>query len=284
MNLDDLINRNPNPEPWSEGDNIPWSDPDFSVRMLKEHLSQEHDAASRRFENIDKHVQWIHQSLLSGKPSRILDLCCGPGLYANRLAKLGHECVGIDYSPASIAYAKTQATEAKASCQYHHSDVRQASFGSSFDFATLIFGELNVFKREDAKSILNKAHAALNGSGTLLLEPHDLEAVKEIGSEKRSWYSADKGLFSDKPHICMKENFWDETLKTSTTRYHIIDASTKSVSQYSSSMQAYTKDEYLALLTQCGFSGITFQSAMSANPEDAQPGLFVILAHKEEKA
>ena len=45
--LTDLVHRAPIPLPWAEGDNIPWHDPEFSQRMLREHLSQAHDAASR---------------------------------------------------------------------------------------------------------------------------------------------------------------------------------------------------------------------------------------------
>ena len=58
--------------------------------MLQEHLSQEHDAASRRAPIIDRHVHWIHAALLSSHPTAILDLACGPGLYSSRLARLGH--------------------------------------------------------------------------------------------------------------------------------------------------------------------------------------------------
>ena len=86
--------------------------------MLKEHLSQEHDAASRRAAIIDGQVAWIHDHLLQGNPTRILDLCCGPGLYANRLARLGHRCVGIDFSPASIAYARERSEAGGLSCTY----------------------------------------------------------------------------------------------------------------------------------------------------------------------
>jgi hypothetical protein len=50
----DIVERSPGPAPWSEGDNIPWNDPEFSERMLTEHLSQEHDLASRRSETIDQ--------------------------------------------------------------------------------------------------------------------------------------------------------------------------------------------------------------------------------------
>ena len=106
LKLLDIINRQRVPQPWAEGEKIPWNDPGFSGRMLNEHLSQEHDAASRRFEIIDRHVGWIHEQVLGGNPTCILDLGCGPGLYTSRLAKLGHRCVGIDFSPASIAHAR----------------------------------------------------------------------------------------------------------------------------------------------------------------------------------
>jgi hypothetical protein len=49
----DIVERQPEPTPWSEGDNIPWDDPGFSDRMLAEHLSQDHDLASRKSETID---------------------------------------------------------------------------------------------------------------------------------------------------------------------------------------------------------------------------------------
>src|SRR6266542_3437561 len=102
MRLADLALRQCPPEPWREGDNIPWHEPAFSARMLAEHLSQAHDAASRRAATIDRQVAWIHEAVLRGRPTRILDLGCGPGLYTGRLARLGHTCVGIDYSPAAI--------------------------------------------------------------------------------------------------------------------------------------------------------------------------------------
>ena len=53
MELSKIIARTIPPKPWIEGEKIPWNDPEFSKRMLKEHLSQNHDAASRRFEIIE---------------------------------------------------------------------------------------------------------------------------------------------------------------------------------------------------------------------------------------
>lgn len=87
MKITDIVKRTPKPEPWVEGDKIPWNDPDFSERMLREPLTQDHDLASRRTAIVDGQVAWIHDHMLGGKPGKVLDLGCGPGLYASRLAK-----------------------------------------------------------------------------------------------------------------------------------------------------------------------------------------------------
>jgi hypothetical protein len=69
MRLANLWQRAIPPEPWQEGDNIPWNDPALSARMLDEHLSQAHDAASRRSATIDRQVTWIQRTLLRGSPT-----------------------------------------------------------------------------------------------------------------------------------------------------------------------------------------------------------------------
>jgi SAM-dependent methyltransferase len=280
MKILDLIERKAVPEPWDEGDNIPWSEPGFSERMLTEHLSQAHDLASRRFEAIDRHIEWIHQKLLKGRQSKVLDLGCGPGFYTSRLAKLGHKCVGIDYSPASIKYAAEQRSKERLSCEYLHEDIRKADFGTGSDLAMLIFGELNVFRPVDATVILRKANHALTEDGVLLLEPHSFGAVKNISEQPSSWYSAKSGLFSDKPHICLEENFWDSESSTATKRYFIIDASTANVTRCATTYQAYTDQQYRSLLRECGFEAIEFYPSLGDAKEKYQKNLIAIVAKK----
>ncbi|MFC2029058.1 class I SAM-dependent methyltransferase, partial [Chloroflexota bacterium] len=100
MDFRSIIDRKLDPSRIITFGRIPWSDPALSQRLLNEHLSQFNDSASRRSILIRKHVRWIHQQILKNKPSKILDLGCGPGLYTHRLAQLGHSCVGLDFSPA----------------------------------------------------------------------------------------------------------------------------------------------------------------------------------------
>jgi SAM-dependent methyltransferase len=280
MDLMDIVQRNPLPEPWVEGEKIPWNDPGFSRRMLREHLSQEHDWASRRAVTIRKHVEWIHREVLSSQPARILDLGCGPGLYTSQLAELGHECTGIDFSPASIEYAREYAQKSHLECSYHLEDIREAELGSGYDLVIFIFGEFNAFTPQDANRILKKAFAAIRPGGSLLFEPHTFELVRKIGVEPSSWYSADPGLFSDRPHLCLQENFWDEAQSVATQRYFIVDAQTGRATRFAASMQAYTQDQYLNMLKENGFKDIAFFSSLAGASDLPLSDLFAILARK----
>lgn len=281
MKIIDLINRSSPPVPWHEGDNIPWDDPEFSKRMLHEHLCQDHDAASRRFAKIEEHIDWIHRQLLSERPTRILDLCCGPGFYTSRLARLGHECVGIDYAPASIRYASQQALKEKLACQYLLEDIRKATYGANFGLVVLIFGEFNVFRPKDAKGILKKMLAAMVGNGLLMLETHTLEAIRKKGQEATTWHSVERGLFSDRPHLLLEESFWDHRDKTASKRYYTIDAASGRVTRYAHSLQAYTNSQYRSLLENCGFMDVRFFPALTGTEDISQPDFLVIVARKE---
>ena len=281
LSLLDIIGRRAFPVPWEEGEKIPWHDPDFSRRMLKEHLSQAHDLASRRSEIIDRHVAWIHGSLLETRPSSILDLGCGPGLYTSRLAGLGHQCRGIDYSPASVEYALLQAEKQGLSCQYARDDVRQAEYGAGFDLVMMVFGEFNVFAPEDARVILGKARDALSEGGMLLLEPHTHAMVQALGEAPSTWYSEGSGLFSERPHFCLQENHWDSEAQVATTRYFIVDGATSQVTPHAASVQAYHEEEYKSLLEQCGFSEVRMGPSLTGDAEGVHEGLLVITARKK---
>ncbi len=280
MTLSDLLRRSSRPVPWEEGDNIPWNDPGVSRRMLKEHLSQEHDAASRRTEKIRRHVDWIHHAVLGGNPARILDLACGPGLYSSRLAELGHECVGIDYSPASIEYAKTRALEAGLRSTYTLGDIRREEYGRGFRLAMLIYGEFNVFRPQDARLILGKVIDALEPGGVLLMEPHTMAAVRKLGREPSTWYAAERGIFSDDPHLCLSESFWDGGTGTATRRYFIVDASTALVTRYAQTFQAYSRAQYRTVMICAGFRDPQFFPSLMGSVDRSEPDLLALLARK----
>jgi len=259
----DIVKREPVPAPWAEGDNIPWNDPEFSERMLVEHLSQEHDLASRPSEAIDLQVDWIFSEVLGSRTSRVLDLGCGPGFYASRLARRGCECVGIDFSPASIRHAQQTAADEGLQCSYYHADIRDADLGRDFDLVMLIYGQFNVFPRDRGQEILGRARAALAPGGRLILEIQDGEEIEQRGRTAPSWYSAETGLFSDRPHLVLQENFWHEDASSSTVRFSVIDATTSEVTHHALSNEAYSQDDLAAALKSAGFSDVAWYPSLS---------------------
>jgi len=276
----DIVNRAPQPAPWSEGDNIPWNAPDFSERMLAEHLSQEHDLASRKSATIDEHVDWIFSTVLDGRPGRLLDLGCGPGLYAHRLSVRGCDCVGMDFSPASVCHAREVAADAGLRCRFIHTDVRDEAFGDGLDLVMMIYGQINVFPRDRATEILTKAHAALEPGGRLLLELQAAEQIQKGGEAGPSWYSAASGLFSSKPHLVLQENFWDEEAAASTTRFMVIDAATCAVSSYALSNEAYTEHEFEDTLRTAGFHEVQSFPSLSGKAVSEEADLPVVVARR----
>jgi SAM-dependent methyltransferase len=275
LNVQEIVDRAPTPEPWDEGEKIPWDEPAFSQRMLAEHLTDAHDRASRRPGTIDAHVDWIDRVVLGGTQPRVLDLGCGPGLYTARLAARGHTCVGVDFGPASIEYATREAATHGHDCRYQLADLRSADVGTGYDLVMLIYGEFNVFRREDARAILANARQALNTGGRLLLEVHTVVAIEQLGQTPRSWRAAQRGLFSDRPHLLLEEAFWDGDRRTATERYYVIDAETANVTRYAQSIQAYTDADYEALLAEAGF---TLSGTFPGFGDAGSEGFYVLLA------
>jgi SAM-dependent methyltransferase len=280
VTLDEFAQRSRPLEPWGEGGKIPWNDPDFSRRMLDEHLSQAHDAASRRAVRIEGHVRWIHEHVLGSGGGRVLDLGCGPGLYTERLARLGHACAGIDFSPASIAYARKRAAAEGLACTYVEQDLRKARLGEDFALVMLLFGELNAFRPEDARDIVGRAFRALAPGGRLLLEAHTHEAVQKTGQGPASWYTAERGLFSAGPHLVLTESFWHADVGVSTRRYAVIEAGSSEVMTCAGSLQAYDDAGYASLLTAAGFATPVSFPSLSGVADASSNELFVLLAEK----
>ncbi|MFA6104515.1 MAG: methyltransferase domain-containing protein [Victivallaceae bacterium] len=278
--IKDIIGRKLPPAPWAEGEKIPWDEPRFSRRMLQEHLSQDHDWASRRFSIIDRHAKWIFQSLLNKQPGRVLDLGCGPGLYTFRLAAIGCECKGIDFSPASIEYAIAQSGTMQVKPDYVLDNIKTAEYGSDFDLAMLLFGEFNVFSPEDAAKILEKSFTALKPGGILLIEPSTFEYVKTVGTKGMFWSGGVSGLFSDSPHLVLKETFWLEKQQVAVERVFIVDAGTAEVTRCSTSIKAYKLDELREMLLQAGFTDIKKYDTLADTGRDALPGFFAVTARK----
>jgi len=93
--LSKLSNYLVKPELYAPGTGIFWDDDHISKGLLEAHLSPDWDAATRNHEFVDKSVNWIASIANPEKYNKLLDLGCGPGLYAERFHKAGYSVTGI---------------------------------------------------------------------------------------------------------------------------------------------------------------------------------------------
>lgn len=257
---------------------IPWDEPAFSQRMLENHLSQDHDWASRRLTVIEQQVAWIASQLPAG--ARILDLGCGPGFYTRLLSERGFRCTGVDFSPASIEWARQQAQRAGQNIDYIQQDIRTYCPQAPFDFIMMTFGELNVFSAADAQALFSRCARWLVPGGRLLAEVHTFDEIKRQGMAPASWQRCPHGLFLAVPHLLLTENAWDEEAQTSSTQFWAIDESGRTT-RFGSQMTAWRDDDYVSLLGNAGFNVLQRPDSHEWPVSETFEGkLFALLAEK----
>jgi SAM-dependent methyltransferase len=98
-------------------------------------------------------------------PQRILDLACGFGRHANRLAALGHAVTGVDYMPGFLELARRQAAQMGVTVDYRQGDMRQIAFEAEFDRVLLIFTAFGYFNEAENAQVLANVAQALKPGG-----------------------------------------------------------------------------------------------------------------------
>ncbi len=275
-----IYNRPSRPSPWLAGGNLPWDEAAFSQRMLQEHLDESHGAASRITAERDLQLTWLREKLAIEPGTRLLDITCGPGLYAIELAKAGCSVTGLDFSPASIAYARQLADKAAVTenCTFVEQDVRQMDYaGQDFDAALFLYGQLAVFPRHEAQMLLEKVAGALRPGGRLCIELLNQDRVDKTNSNW--WFTDDSGLWGDKPFLHLGERFWSAEKETSTERFQIIHLETGQLESITLSDQTYSVETMCQMLKTAGFSHIDVYPAWDNVPLYDKEEWIIYVAH-----
>jgi SAM-dependent methyltransferase len=262
------IYHRPDPPPlWQDGGNLPWNDPAFSARMLREHLDESHRAASRQAAERAAQLDWLWTELRLEPGSRVLDLTCGPGLYAVPLAQRGARVTGVDFSPASIAYARQLAQDGGVvdRCEFIEADVRDyAPQPEAFDAALFLYGQLAVFPRDEAMALLRKAATALRPGGRLCAELLDPAQVDKKDSSW--WFTDDKGLWGERPFLHLGERRWDAAERTSVEHYLILHLESGALDEIVLCDQAYEVEEMAGMMRAAGFGEVMAYAGWAGLP------------------
>ena len=180
--------------------------PHISSQMLAAHLDPTNDLASRRPETIDLSVDWLMETLNLEPGDALLDLGCGPGLYASRFARKGVQVTGVDYSRRSINYAVEQAQTHNLDICYRYQNYLELDDANRYDAALLIYGDFCPLSPVQRSQLLHNIHRALKPGGFFALDVTTPTHRQRKGS-KNGWYAVETGFWKPGPHLVLEEGF-----------------------------------------------------------------------------
>ncbi len=189
------------PALWQRSDEPFWNDEHISKQMLKFHLSQDSEAASRKTGYIEESVRWLSETIPAG--GNVLDIGCGPGLYTKRLSDAGYDVTGMDYSKRSIAYAKDHDSKTK----YIFRNYLELDYEETFDAVTLIYCDYAALTLPERKILLARVYRALKPGGLFVFDVFTERTLK--GKEGgTSWsFEENGGFWNEKPYVALEADY-----------------------------------------------------------------------------
>jgi len=238
------------PQLYAQSTGIFWDDEHISKGLLEAHLNPEWDAATRKVDYVDKSVSWIAAIAPPAQFKNLLDLGCGPGIYAERFHKAGYSVTGIDFSKRSIDYAKKQSLRSKINIEYHYMNYLKIDYKERFDVITLIYCDYGALSITDRITLLKKVYEALKLGGKFIF---DVFTPVKRNDESRSWHYFDNGGFwSEKPHICLESVYqYDDEDETELRQTIVITEDT--VNCYNIWDHFFTTEKLVSEIKPAGF-------------------------------
>ena len=279
MNLELIIQLQQKPEPFTPGERLFWDDPHISTQMLKAHLDPDNDLASRRPETIQRSVDWLVATLGLQSGNSVLDLGCGPGLYAARLAEKGLQVTGVDYSRRSIDYATQYAAEHQLDIHYRYQDYLTLKDENQFEAVLLIYGDLCPLSPTQRQTLLGNVRRALKPGGHFVLDVTTRIHRQKYGN-RSAWYAAGTGFWKPGPHLAPEEGFDYPEQAIFLDQVIVIEESGK-VSVYRNWFQDYTRQTITAELEAGGFAVQSIWNDLLGTPFTENTEWIGLIAQKD---
>lgn len=200
-----------------------WTDEHVSKQMLQFHIDESNDMASRNGQTIDEIVSFIKKRFNVGRYTSIIDFGCGPGLYSQRLAKVGAKVTGLDFSSRSIDYAKDAAAKNFLNINYICADYLEYKSQDCFDLALLIYCDLCALSPDQRKKLLGNIHQCLKDDGRLVFDLYSLFAFGKKSEAIQIEKNLMHGFWSKNDYFGIMQTFIYESEKVVLDRYDIIE-------------------------------------------------------------
>ena len=253
MNFTDIIGFTRKPQIYAEGNAVMWTDDHISRQLLNIHLNPDIDLASRKRISIESTVNWILNSVNLEKMN-ILDLGCGPGLYAELMAEKGHKVTGIDFSINSIEYARKESRKKNLDIEYVNQNYLELCEENRYDLAIMVFTDFGVLIPDARKKLLQNVYRALKPGGIFIFDVLSDKDIEMKVAEK-SWGVEECGFWKDSPHLFLSDSYYYPKDKVILYQHIIIDSS-DNFDVYRFWTHFFTSDALEKVLEQEGFEKI----------------------------
>jgi SAM-dependent methyltransferase len=107
----------------------------------------------------------------------LLDLACGYGRIANRLAARGVRVTGLDATPLFVDMARREAAEHGVVVEFVEGDIRAIPWRDRFDRVVCWFPSFGYHADDELRAILRDVRSALRDDGRFLLENNNAAAI-----------------------------------------------------------------------------------------------------------
>lgn len=251
MDLEKLNKAAQKPPLYEKGDSIIWTDDYISKKLLQLHLNPEIDSASRMPDNIDLTISFIG-TFCRESSMTILDLGCGPGLYLERLAALGHVCTGIDFSKNSISYALNQAKVKGLEISYLCQNYLELDFEDQFDLIILIYTDIGVLLPEERVQLLDRIYRALKPNGVFIFDVLNDKNTELKFQEDQTWTFEFSGFWDSVPYLELANGFHYPENRVFLKQHTLIDERDR-IRTYRFWTHYFNSDEMKKILSSRGF-------------------------------
>ncbi|MBE2939460.1 class I SAM-dependent DNA methyltransferase [Anoxybacillus flavithermus] len=124
---------------------------------------------------------------------RLLDLGCGTGELAIRLAEKGFDVTGVDLSEQMLTIAQMKAEERGVHVLFYQQDMRHFGPFEPFDTIVIFCDSLNyLLEDEDVVATFSRVYDQLRSGGLFLFDVHSLFKMEHIFLQKETFASNDE--------------------------------------------------------------------------------------------
>ncbi len=227
-----------------------WTDEYISKELLKCHLDETTEGASRSAQKRNKIVDFINQSI---KPhSKILDLGCGPGLMDAELAKLGHKVLGADFNIESINYANKNMK--LSGTKYLYKNYLTEDFDGKYDVILMIYCDFGALIPSEQKILLKKIHNLLTDDGVFIFDVFETSCTHKPLQNSTKWsFSNGNDFWCKEPYLLLEEVKVFDGQNAVGERYFVIEQGSFKQKEFILWNQYYTKTTICNLLSENKF-------------------------------